>query len=148
MWVEWTLEHPVLIPTLESRLADMRKEFAAGEDWTFGIFDADETRVLGGAGLHPRGTTDRVELGYWLRTDSIGQGFAFEAAKALCAAAFRHSDVARVDVLCDVENRRSAAIPQRLGFTMTERFRQDVVTSRATERDTQRWTLLRSAFRA
>lgn len=148
MWVEWALQHPMSRSTLEKRLADMRQQFAAGEDWTFGIFDIHGTRVLGGAGLHPRGTTDRVELGYWLRTDSTGRGFAFEAAHALCAAAFGHSDVARIDILCDVENRRSAAIPRRLGFSVTEGFRQGVVTSRATSRDTQRWTLLRSEFRA
>jgi RimJ/RimL family protein N-acetyltransferase len=157
LWVEWTLHHPMPVTALESRLADMREKFAAGDDWAFGIFDAEGTRVLGGAGLHPRrlprvdhvelanrsGKADLVELGYWVRSDATGQGLAYEAATALCAAAFRHGDVERVDILCDVQNQRSASIPQRLGFTVTETFRQQVRTSRATERDTQRWTLMR-----
>ena len=146
MWVDWTLEHPMPVAMLESQLATMRDRFAAGEDWTFGIFDAQETRLLGGAGMHPRGTTDRIELGYWLRSDVTGQGFAREAVAGLCAAAFSQPHVSRIDILCDVHNVRSAAVAQKLGFTLTETFPQHLVTSRGTRRDTQRWTLLRETI--
>ena len=142
-WVDWTLDHPMPIAMLQAQLATLRDRFAAGEDWTFAIFDLQETRLLGGAGVHPRGARDRVELGYWLRSDATGQGFAQEAVTALCAAAFRRPDVTRIDILCDAHNVRSAAVAQRLGFTLEGTFRQPFVTSRGSERATQRWTLVR-----
>ena len=54
-WVDWTLDHPMPIAMLQAQLSTLRDRFAAGEDWTFGIFDLQETRLLGGAGVHPRG---------------------------------------------------------------------------------------------
>ena len=143
MWVEWALEHPMSIERLQSQLAMMRDGFAAGADWTFAVFDLQGTRLLGGAGVHSRGSHDRVELGYWLRSGATGQGYALEAATALCAAAFSRPEFTRIDILCDVHNVRSAAVAQRLGFRLAETFRQRFVTSRGTQRDTQRWTLLR-----
>jgi RimJ/RimL family protein N-acetyltransferase len=140
-WVDWTLEHPMPVTRLAAQLAVMRDRFVAGEDWALGIFDLQGPSVLGGAGLHPRGSKDRVEIGYWLRSDATGQGFALEAAAALCAAAFDRTDVSRIDILCDVHNLRSAAVARRLGFALADTFTQPFVTSRATKRETQRWTL-------
>ncbi|HEU4694704.1 MAG TPA: GNAT family protein [Vicinamibacterales bacterium] len=145
LWVDWTLDHPMSLQRLESQLATMRNGFAIGADWTFAIFDLQGTRLLGGAGVHSRGSRDRVELGYWLRSDATGQGYALEAATSLCTVAFSIPEVTRIDILCDVHNVRSAAVAQRLGFTLAETFPQRFVTSRGTQRDTQRWTLSRGA---
>lgn len=57
----------------------MRERFVANEEWACGLFDASEKRVVGGAGLHSRGTTDHLEIGYWIRSDASGQGLATEA---------------------------------------------------------------------
>jgi RimJ/RimL family protein N-acetyltransferase len=145
-WVERTLEHPMSVSAVEKRLAEMRDQFSAGSDWTFGIFGRAHGRLIGGAGLHPRGTKDRVELGYWLRTDCTGKGLASEAAAALCTIAFRHTQVDRVDVLCDARNRRSGAVARRLGFSVEETFPQRVATKSGRERDTERWSLSRAVW--
>lgn len=138
-WVPWALHEPSPVDALAARLAGMRARFAAGEDWAFGVFDADGTRVIGGAGLHPRGGAEHLEIGYWIRTDATGQGFATEVAVALCAAAFEEPGIVRVEIHCDVNNHRSAAIPRRLGFHLARTVRKAVATSTGREPDTQIW---------
>jgi ribosomal-protein-serine acetyltransferase len=143
-WVPWAMHEPSSLDTIATRLAVMRQKFVSGEDWAFAVFDADETRLLGGAGLHPRGTTDHLEIGYWIRTDATGQGFALEAAQALCVAAFTSTSVDRLEIHCDAGNARSASVARRLGFQLTNTLRQDIVTARGETRDTLVWTMLRS----
>lgn len=74
--------------------------------------------VAGGCSLMRN--ADRPELaaiGYWLRPEHLGRGFATAAASALAAAAFELPGVDVVEIRHDAANHRSAAIPRRLGFT-------------------------------
>jgi RimJ/RimL family protein N-acetyltransferase len=87
------------------------------ENYPYGIFTPDETRQLGGAGLHPRGGEGSLEIGYFIRADAIGQGLATEVTAALTRAGIEKSGLDRVDVQVDPENERSVRIPRKLGFT-------------------------------
>ena len=80
------------------------------------MFERDESRALGGSGLHPRGGDGSLEIGYWIRADSIGKGLATEIAAVLTRVGFEHFGLDRVDLSCDPENERSAKIPRKLGF--------------------------------
>ena len=142
-WVPWAMHEPSSIEALVARLSDMRSKFMAGQDWPFAIFDANEARLLGGAGLHPRGSTDHLEIGYWLRTDATGSGFALEAARALCDVAFANTTADRLEIHCDAENSRSANVARRLGFQLTRTILEDVVTARGNRRNTLVWTMYR-----
>jgi len=82
----------------------------------YGVFDPDESRALGGSGLHPRGGEGSLEIGYWIRSDSIGHGLATEVAAVLTRVGFEHFGLARVDLSVDPENERSRRIPRKLGF--------------------------------
>jgi len=144
-WVTWAVEEPSSVDDIAARLAMMRERFIANEDWAYGLFDAHETRVVGGAGLHSRGSTDHLEIGYWIRSDANGRGFATEAAAALCQVAFARTAVERVEIHCDVENSRSAAVARRLGFARDREFRQEARTTRGSHRNTVVWALRRSA---
>lgn len=143
-WVPWALEEPSSVDTLATRLGVMRDRFVAGDDWAYAVFESGESRLVGGAGLHPRGTTDHLEIGYWLRTDASGRGYATETAAALCAAAFAHTAVERLEIHCDIDNARSAAVAQRLGFARDRLFQQEAVTRRGSHRRTLVWTLSRN----
>ena len=73
--------------------------------------------VVGCAAVHTRGPPGTVEIGYWVRTDVTGRGYATEAARALTTAAFtRLHDVDRVEIWADVANTRSTAVAARLGY--------------------------------
>jgi RimJ/RimL family protein N-acetyltransferase len=142
-WVPWAMNEPSSVQTLAMRLGAMRDHFVAGHDWAYAVFESGESRLVGGAGLHARGTTDHLEIGYWIRTDASGRGYATEVAAALCRAAFAHTVVDRVEIHCDIENGRSAAVAQRLGFARGREFRQEAPTLRGSHRKTIVWTLSR-----
>ena len=142
-WVPWAMDEPSSVQTLAMRLDAMREHFVAGHDWAYAVFEAGESRLVGGAGLHPRGTTDHLEIGYWIRTDASGRGYATEVASTLCRAAFAHTAVDRVEIHCDIENARSAAVAKRLGFGRGREFLQEAPTIRGSHRNTIVWTLAR-----
>ncbi len=56
-------------------------------------------------------------VGYWVGAAFQGNGLATNACGALVDWAFREWRLNRVEVRCAVENYRSRAIPERLGFT-------------------------------
>lgn len=91
--------------------------FEAGEEWQYVVAEAGSDRILGATGLHRRNPPDSVEIGYWIRTDATGHGLATVAARALTSAAFASlPEVTIVEIRMDSLNRRSAAIPPKLGF--------------------------------
>lgn len=86
-------------------------------------------RLAGAASLMARVGPGGLELGYWLHPDQVGRGVATRAASLLVAEAFR-AGAQRVEIVTDVANTRSAAIPKRLGFTVVDRRPpQEPVTS-------------------
>ncbi len=124
------------MPDLVRRLARFSAEFDAGQRWLYGIFLPDESAILGGLGLHP--TTDEphvVEIGYWLRADVSGQGYATEAVRA----ATHLPGVAEALIHCDPRNLRSAAVARRLGFRHITTLPSAAVTPSGEPRDTMVW---------
>lgn len=125
----WIPEHvyaPAPVSDLEERLAGYAADFDAARAWRFAMFQAESGDLLGEASLFPRspedrvpfGSADRVEIGYWLREDATGRGFASEAVRALIAAASGLPGIGIVEIRCDARNEPSVAIPRRLGFTL------------------------------
>ncbi|HVJ95718.1 MAG TPA: GNAT family N-acetyltransferase, partial [Acidimicrobiia bacterium] len=74
--------------------------------------------VLGSFGLMTRRGPGTLEIGYWLHVEEGGQGLATTAASALTDLARATPGVDLVIIWCDEANVRSAAIPQRLGYTL------------------------------
>ena len=121
--VAWARSEPTPLPALAERLAAFAAAFHAGDEWLYAILDPSETRVLGGIGAEraePALATvvgaAAVELGYWLRADATGSGYATEATAALAKAAFAHLGARRVVICHDPINEASGAVPRRLGF--------------------------------
>ena len=128
-WIPWAVAEPLPIPQMEARLAGYANDFDARRAWLYGIFasgGAAEGALLGGAGIYPRDGTrrvpatdaDRAELGYWLRADVTGRGYATEAARALLDAALALPFASCIEIRCDPRNEPSAAVPRKLGFRL------------------------------
>lgn len=58
----------------------------------------------------------RTSLGYWIGERYQGRGLVTEATRALVSEAFRDTRLNRVEIRCAEKNRKSRAIPERLGF--------------------------------
>lgn len=74
-------------------------------------------RIVGLVGYHPiRWNNKSVEIGYWLTRAATGQGIMTRCCRALVDHAFDAMGLNRVTIPAAVENGRSRAIPERLGF--------------------------------
>ncbi len=147
-WMPWAMGDPL---PLEGRIDWLRKcraDFDLGRDFTYGIFDAGETVVIGGTGLHTRGGPVVREIGYWIAKAHAHQGFATETAAALTMTAFLHEKMDRVEIHCDPRNTASAAVPRRLGFTHEATLRRRVRGSDGELHDSMIWSLFASELPA
>ena len=122
-WMPWARFEPQSLDEKLEVARRFRGEFDLGLNFVYGVFEPDESRALGGSGLHPRGGEGSLEVGYWVRADAVGQGIATEVAAVLTRAGFEHFGLTRVDVQVDPENERSARVPQKLGFKLDGRLR-------------------------
>jgi RimJ/RimL family protein N-acetyltransferase len=116
-WMPWAADEPQPVDQKVELLRRFRGRFDVGEDFTYGIFDLDESRVLGGTGLHSRDIgAEAFEIGYWIHADRAGEGLGTEATAALTRVAFELTDKERLDIRCDPANAASRAIPRKLGY--------------------------------
>lgn len=145
-WMPWAMTEPSALETVALRIETFRQNFATGAEWVFAIFSRDESRVIGGIGLHPRIGVGAVEIGYWAQMHETRQGYITEAAEALTAVAFASPDVERVQIRCDPANVASAAVPRRLGYTHIATLAADSLTPLGVPRDTMVWEMSRLAF--
>ena len=116
-WMPWARHEPQTVAQKVELLREFRGQFDLGSNSVYAIFDAAEERVLGGTGLHPRIGPGGLEIGYWIRADAAGRGFATESTAALTRVAFEVAGVERVEIRCAPENLASAAIPRKLGYS-------------------------------
>jgi RimJ/RimL family protein N-acetyltransferase len=76
------------------------------------------TVMVGAIALERRVGPRGIELGYWLAASATGRGWVTHAADALTVEALGLEDVDRVEIHCDVANRRSRRVPERLGYRL------------------------------
>lgn len=83
--------------------------FQAGVWW--------DRELMGCIGFHSIDWANRnTAIGYWLKESAQGQGIMTRATNALVKLAFYEYQLARVEIQVAVENAKSRAIPERLGF--------------------------------
>ncbi|HEX8803548.1 MAG TPA: GNAT family protein [Acidimicrobiales bacterium] len=99
-------------------------------DYYLAAVTADGTCLVGfarlGLGPHRSG-----ELGYAVRRDHWGQGYATEAARLVLDLAFGTLGLHRVQAACGPDNVPSRAVLARLGFRYEGRLRHHVFTNGA-----------------
>jgi RimJ/RimL family protein N-acetyltransferase len=144
-FMPWAHEEPTPLQARIDRLRGWRAKFDQNQDFVYGIFDLNETRVIGGTGLHTRVGLMAREIGYWIRQDSVNQGFATEISMALVKVAFEIDQVHRIEIRCDPENMYSAAVPRKLGFTHEGTLRKNHV-HRDEYHDAMVWSLLAQEY--
>jgi RimJ/RimL family protein N-acetyltransferase len=123
-WMPWVQGEPTSLGEKVELLRRFRGLFDVGQDFPYGVFEADERRVLGGTGLHTRVGEDAFEIGYWIHAGHVGQGLATEVVAALTKVAFTVSGVDRVEIHVDPANEVSCRIPRRLGYVEEGRLRR------------------------
>jgi ribosomal-protein-serine acetyltransferase len=97
-------------------IAKTRAQLEAGDGFEGAVVVGGE--IVGGAGCHAVDRLNRsTSIGYWLAADAQGSGLMTATVRVLLDHAFDAWDLHRVVIEAVVDNARSRAIPERLGFT-------------------------------
>jgi RimJ/RimL family protein N-acetyltransferase len=147
-WMPWAMDEPTSLEEKVNLLRRFRGRFDLDQDYTYGIFTVDESRVLGGCGLHTRLGPNAYEIGYWIHKDHIKRGLATEAAAALTRVAFEIGSVNRVEIHVSTGNQASAAVPPKMGYKLEATLGQRIVGSDGELHDMLVWTLFAGDYPA
>jgi ribosomal-protein-serine acetyltransferase len=112
-WEPWA-QYPATTDALRRFIRACLEGFAAGSQAQTYIRRSGV--IVGSCGLRVHGSPGVGEVGYWLDGRHEGRGIATRAARALVDAAFRERRLARVELRTAVDNVRSRALAERLGF--------------------------------
>jgi ribosomal-protein-alanine N-acetyltransferase len=82
--------------------------------------------LIGGCGLYITSPHSREAfIGYCLRKDSWGKGYATEVAKRLLAFGFKELALHRIFATCDTDNVASARVLEKVGMQLEGRHREN-----------------------
>jgi ribosomal-protein-serine acetyltransferase len=112
-WMPW-VDGTVTVGDTLAFLKYARAEYAAGRQMHCNLRFRGEH--VGAIGLRIDRANDAADLGYWISAHASGHGVVTRATRALTTAAFDQLGLNRVSIRAGVENVRSRAVPERLGY--------------------------------
>lgn len=104
--------------------------------------------IVGATGLNQiDGLNRRANLGYWLRSDRTGRGYATRAVVLTARFAVEELGFRRIDIMMSVENERSRAVAERVG-AYHEGVLRSALELRGRRHDAHLYSLLSAEVRA
>lgn len=135
-WMPWAQS----VPDVEETEAVYRRAAATWltrDNLPLVLLRRSDGLFVGGSGLHNLDwSVPCMEIGYWLRTSLVGQGYMTEAVRAISTFAFTHLHALRIEIRCDARNRRSAAVAERSGYDLEARLHHQARDVQGGLRDT------------
>ena len=84
-----------------------------------------EERFVGAVGFHNLDLKNKsAHIGYWLAKEAQGKGIVTRCCRVLFDYLFDDLGLNRIQINCNIENTKSRAIPERLGFQLEGIHRQ------------------------
>jgi len=124
-WMPWAVT-VASAEEYEVRVREGQVKYLAREDFWLLLFSQGTDTLIGCSGLHNANwAVPSFEIGYWLHSRHTGQGYMTEAVLGICDFAFTRLGANRLFIRCDSENKRSAAVARRCGFTFEGTHRHD-----------------------
>ncbi len=111
-------------------------------DYDFVIIEQATGRLLGAVGINQINRVhDFANLGYWVRSSATGRGIAVMATRLCARFGFEELKLHRLEIVVDVDNRRSQRVAEKAGATREGIARQRC-KSGGTWRDAVMFSLL------
>jgi len=108
----------------EANIAKWEDEAKNRKSFILGIFK--DGRYVGNIDLHDfYEEAKSASMGYWISEDAQGNGIVTGCARALISYAFDEMGLNRIRIYCATPNKKSRAIPERLGFVQEGVLRED-----------------------
>lgn len=140
-WMPWAKSEPGSLESKKALLKKFEDDFVHNIDYNFGVFNKQQDVLIGSAGLHTRIGAKAREIGYWINSAYLNQGYATESTKALIKVGFEYHDINNIQIHCDPKNIASQQIPKKLGFDLTDILESNTTTPEGDLRDTMIWNM-------
>lgn len=118
-WQPWAKD-----PSIEATRGFLQRGVFAWEsgsvvDFPMVVIHKQNQRIIGASGYNDRSDINQglYEIGYWCDIDYQGKGYVTEYANALTRYAFDALMASKVVISMQVENKKSIAVAERLGFS-------------------------------
>ncbi|MGH9057480.1 MAG: GNAT family N-acetyltransferase [Acidimicrobiales bacterium] len=109
------------------RLAEAETSWSERGFGPVGLYERATGRFVGRGGLHHWPQFEEVEVGWVLRLDAWGRGYATDSGRAWIAWGFAHTDCDYITANIDPANVASVRVARRLGMS---ELREDVFHGR------------------
>jgi ribosomal-protein-serine acetyltransferase len=127
-WMAWSPSQS--LAQTRQFIEQTRQQLADGNGFQAAI--VRDGQIVGMAGFHGVDWSNHsTSIGYWLAQSAQGKGTMTAAVRALVDVAFRELQLNRVEIRLDVENERSMALAERLGFQREGTLRQAMLLAGA-----------------
>ena len=122
LWMPWAKDDYSIDSAREFIKANLT-EYAKNGSFSASII-LEETFV-GGVGFHNLDLKNKsAHVGYWLAKEAQGKGIMTRCCRVLFDYLFDDLGLNRIQINCNIENVKSRAIPERLGFRLEGIHRQ------------------------
>lgn len=122
LWTPWATDD-YSIDTAREYIKKNLTEFA--ENGTFSANLVLDGKFVGSIGFHHLDLNNKsAHIGYWLAKSAQGKGLMTGCTRVLMNYLFDELKLNRIQINCNVENTKSRAIPERLGFQLEGIHRQ------------------------
>lgn len=113
-WLRWSAQMQT-VDDIRAHLERFEQNYANDNGFLVGIFVDDS--LVGSVVCHYiNHTSHKCEIGYWLAESAVGKGLITKSCLAVLKILFEDKKLNRVEMQCGVDNKRSRAVPERLGF--------------------------------
>ena len=113
-WLPWLDSQQGVADSMQF-IRVMKDQFRNNESMTMGIWYRNS--LCGVIGYHRIDWLNKSSMiGYWIGSDHQGKGIMTESCRTMINHGIDHLGLHRIEIKCATGNRKSCAIPERLGF--------------------------------
>jgi ribosomal-protein-serine acetyltransferase len=115
-WEPWA-EQPASLDATRAYIRAALDDFLRGRQISTIIAVDKAKRFIGRCGVRINPYAASGDIGYWIDADYEGRGITSRAARALISSVFDELGLTRMELRTSVDNKRSRALAERLGFS-------------------------------
>ena len=115
-WMPWAVENYSVTSALDFIQRNLN---AFAKEGSFNALIRYDGKLAGTIGFHSLDLVNNsANIGYWISKEFEGRGIITNCCRSLIDHLFNVLELNRVQINCNIENARSRAVPERLGFTL------------------------------
>src|SRR5579859_1020753 len=114
-WEPWAEQQATLDGT-RAYIRAALEDFLRGRQISTIIATDGGTRFIGRCGMRINPYAASGDIGYWIDAEFEGRGITSRSARTLVSSVFRELGLRKVELRTSVDNQRSRAVAERLGF--------------------------------